>query len=60
MPHLELAVLDELLDLVAELEQPQQVAHGSARATDGVGRGLVRHFEFADQPIECARFLERD
>ena len=59
MPHLELALLDELLDLVAELEQAQQVADGGARTTDRVRGRLVRHLEFADQAVEGARFLER-
>src|SRR5688500_13282110 len=56
--HFELALLDEVLYVVAELEQAEQVTDGGARPTDGVRSRLVRHLELADQPVERARLLE--
>src|SRR5688572_11580232 len=56
--HFELALLDEVLCIVAELEQAEQVTDGGARPTDGVRSRLMRHLELANQPVEGARFLE--
>ncbi len=59
MAHVELALVEQALDLGRKLEQPQQVRHRRARAADRVGGLLVRQVEFVDQPRQRLRFFER-
>src|SRR5690606_10176911 len=57
VPHLQLARHDHLLHRLGELEEPQQVGGRAARAADGLGRLLVRHAEFVEQPLYAGRLL---
>ena len=49
----------QLLHRLAQLQQPQQVGRGAARAADGAGCRLVGQAEFLGQALDAARFLER-
>ena len=48
-----------LLHRLRQVQQPQQVRGGAARAADGRRRLLVREVELADQALHALRFLER-
>ena len=58
MSHVELAVAQQLLDGRRELEQPQRVGDGGARASQRLGGFGVRHAELVDQAFQAGRFLE--
>jgi hypothetical protein len=57
--HVERPFHHHFLHRPCELQQPQQVGGGGARAADGVSRLLVRHLEFVDQALNPSRFLHR-
>ena len=59
MPHLELALLEQLAHLRGELEQAQEVTHPGAGAAHRFGRLLVGEPELADEALERARLLQR-
>ena len=59
MPHVDLVGEQQRLHGLRELHQPQQVAHGAARAPDGGGGGIVRELEFLDQARDALGLFER-
>src|SRR2546422_149329 len=59
MPHLERAFQQHFLHRPSELEQPQHVRGGAARAADRIGRLLVRHLELVDQALQSRRLFHR-
>jgi len=59
MAHVEPPFHQHLLHRRGEVEQPQQVRGGAARAADRRRGLLVREGEFADQPLHALRLLER-
>ena len=58
MPHFDAALLQQLLHLVGQLHQTQQIADGSARPADRLGRGLVGETELLDEPAQGTRLLQ--
>src|SRR5690606_7569984 len=59
MAHVELAPLEHPADGLRQLEEPQQVDDGHARAADGLRDLRVGHVELLDQALQRARLLER-
>jgi hypothetical protein len=47
------------LNGLGEVAQAQQIRHRAARASNRFRRGVVRHTEFVDQPLQSVRLLER-
>ena len=58
MPHLQLALLEELAHLRCKLEQAQQIADAGARAPHRLGRLLMGNPELTDQALERTGLLE--
>ena len=58
MPHLQLAVLEQLAHFRGELEQAQQVTHAGTGAADRFGRLLMGEPELADEALERARLFQ--
>ena len=59
MPHVDLALHQQILYRRYQLQQPQQVGSGRTRAADGIGRLLVRHRKLIDQPLQALRLFQR-
>src|SRR6187402_3885190 len=56
--YLELAIVEQALDLGRKLEQAQKIRYRRARTADRVGRFLMRQLELVDQARHGLRFFE--
>lgn len=58
MAHFERPLHQQLAHRLGQLQQAQQVGDRRAAAPDGLGRLLVGHAEFVDEPLQPLSFFD--